>query len=1059
MLVPLLASQALAGDFLSIQISPPPNQTHIADAQGITIAGTYDGILQDPAMRLHSYDADGEQIKAINVCKKDKEGNPCGNVSLSEGVVAGAVERIPYMHDNTPGSPFREAVAIQLQISAVDEADESRSRLSNRLDMDNVRPYIVGYELRSPTRLDVFFSEDVAVHQVPSDDPLDWHVEDGCASFQGTVGGFVPQSVSGSGNRRTLTLDTSHAFSEDDTPEVNYTIRPAPRLPYVDRAGLSVPATGGRCQESIDRFLPRIPSIERVNDAGTSTEILDNEPNPTFQIVDITEGHTAEVWMEMKGAGWDPLEDARLGTATAGPEGASFTVPDALADGVYTFYATAVDIHDNRSEDASAGVGYRLDTVAPNPVFAAATDVNEITVGFTEALVGANNAANWTLSDGGVVTEVEGQGDRRTLTATTASPGTILTYTPGEHADGAGNALPGFTAPLLDALPPLVEFTDPMEGQRIYVQGTTYTLRGTAERSNLVEIFRDDDENGTPDVETPIATAEVTGDTWSAEVPLHADPPHNIFLARGIRTDTEPNVQGPNISMEGARLIQDSQDPFLRVDPFAAAYRGGLQVDINWEASDANFGSGPMTLEFSRDGGATWDLIQPFYPNDPPYDEWITPKINTKDAQIRVTARDQAGRWTSVTSGAFEIDSILPKFIPALLSTTRVGLNFTEPVSGLLAPIEWTIGGEVAGQMDPLGPGENVTQASLTTNPLAEPIDPNRSPEIVYDSANPVEEEQTTQLVDHVGNPLFDTARVAAPMPQPQPDPEEEQEEPQQVEGEQICTVIGTEGADTLVGTDGPDIICPLGGNDRIEALGGDDLILTGLGRKVIDGGAGDDEINGGPEADVLIGGAGNDVILGYGGGDELDGGDGDDILRGYDGNDVLRAGPGSDTLEGDDGNDHLSGGAGADSLDGGAGNDSMGGGADDDRLFGDAGNDALRGDDGNDLLDGGDGADSLDGGTGNDSLDGAAGADQLLGGDDNDLLKGGTEDDGLLGGKGRDVLLGQSGRDKLAGQAGNDRLAGGGGRDLLKGGKGRDFCAGGGGPDRKLTCERGPRS
>lgn len=193
----------------------------------------------------------------------------------------------------------------------------------------------------------------------------------------------------------------------------------------------------------------------------------------------------------------------------------------------------------------------------------------------------------------------------------------------------------------------------------------------------------------------------------------------------------------------------------------------------------------------------------------------------------------------------------------------------------------------------------------------------------------------------------------------------------------ELCTIVGTSGADVIRGTTGNDVICGLGGNDTITGGGG---------RDAIDGASGNDRLSGGIERDLLLGLAGND---------RLDGGADGDRIGGGAGNDRIEAGNGSDIASG------------------GSGNDAVGG---------EAGHDELRGLAGNDRVNGGPGRDRLDGGSGN------------------DVLRGFSGNDHLIGGSGRDYLDGGSGRDRLAGGSGNDRLrTRDGRRDSANGGPGRD--------------------
>ena len=45
-----------------------------------------------------------------------------------------------------------------------------------------------------------------------------------------------------------------------------------------------------------------------------------------------------------------------------------------------------------------------------------------------------------------------------------------------------------------------------------------------------------------------------------------------------------------------------------------------------------------------------------------------------------------------------------------------------------------------------------------------------------------------------------------------------------------ICTIVGTSGADVLIGDDGPNVICALAGNDLVDGRGGNDVIFGDAG-------------------------------------------------------------------------------------------------------------------------------------------------------------------------------------------------------------------------------------
>ncbi len=200
-----------------------------------------------------------------------------------------------------------------------------------------------------------------------------------------------------------------------------------------------------------------------------------------------------------------------------------------------------------------------------------------------------------------------------------------------------------------------------------------------------------------------------------------------------------------------------------------------------------------------------------------------------------------------------------------------------------------------------------------------------------------------------------------------------------QVLGEEMCTIIGTDGDDTLIGTEGDDVICGLEGDDIINALGGNDIVLGGDGRDQVFGGDGNDQIMGGRGHDELYGNAGDDLIRGRRGNDEIFGGSGNDELRGGRGQDVVRGGNGDDTLFGGRGDDELRGGVGDDLLRGRRGADTLFGGAGADDLYGGMGHDLLRGGEGDDVLRGKKGDDWLVGGDGTDVGRGGNGFDSCV--------------------------------------------------------------------------------
>ncbi|MEM9447471.1 MAG: Ig-like domain-containing protein [Cyanobacteria bacterium P01_E01_bin.6] len=123
--------------------------------------------------------------------------------------------------------------------------------------------------------------------------------------------------------------------------------------------------------------------------------------------------------------------------------------------------------------------------------------------------------------------------------------------------------------------------------------------------------------------------------------------------------------------------------------------------------------------------------------------------------------------------------------------------------------------------------------------------------------------------------------------------------------------------------------------------------------------------------------------------------------------------------------------------------------GKDPSRVGGSRGEDSVRGSNDRDIMSGRGGNDRLRGRGGNDKIRGGAGKDKISGGKGNDQIS---------GGKDNDTLTGRGGDDRIVGNGGNDSMRGGGGDDLLFGKKGRDSMNGGKGEDtflfRRLAAE-----
>jgi hypothetical protein len=80
------------------------------------------------------------------------------------------------------------------------------------------------------------------------------------------------------------------------------------------------------------------------------------------------------------------------------------------------------------------------------------------------------------------------------------------------------------------------------------------------------------------------------------------------------------------------------------------------------------------------------------------------------------------------------------------------------------------------------------------------------------------------------------------------------------VHSDPLCSVFGTNGANTLTGTADVDVICGGPGNDTLNGLQDNDLLFGNTGRDTINGGSGSDQMLGGTQTDTCNGGPNADT-------------------------------------------------------------------------------------------------------------------------------------------------------------------------------------------------------
>ena len=759
---------------------------------GSVDAGATQGKVQEAKVRI--LNSSGTEIRSVDLTSQTKvsgteivtlpDAVPPGTLTLTEGRLSGG-----------NGGTLVFEVTVKFESGSVTGSTPS-------IPIDLQAPVIEAAELKSPTEIEVLFSENV--QEPEGESPANWTVHDRRTNTQSTVSAVTcAHSSCPNHDRRTLTLGV--AQDQDAAPRIDYVhipTNPTAGEPYLDRAGHRLALAPDpeddrqncRCALAKDLIKPAIPSITSIDNENPQSSV-GNDPTPPVTVASLRSGNVAEVYREETGGGWDPDDDPLIGAAIANPTGTAVVetcrdasdpnnAPLSLCDQIgpdntYTLYAVARDPSGNRSGPGAASGSYKLDRVAPQHILAG-TNGTTVDVYFTEEITGASTPAGWTIN-GTPPISVTGSGAKRTLQATGTVPeGADVAWSGSDGRDRADNPLGPFTTKTVNGLTPVVRITEPQGKQ--WTQAETFTIQGTTEnQAHTVRIFRDDNpHNGVADdPNAPVATGSVSGDAFGVQVPLNAGPSvENNFVVQAVRSN--PDLAGSYVDVP--TIVQDSADPQVNVTAPGAGtpLRGGQTFTVRWSASDPGgssssssstamsssqssafvaLGPGPISIDYSTDGGATWNdaldaqgQTADREANDGEF-SWLVPDTSTSTARIRVTAIDEAERTGSAQSPDFTIDADNPFFNAMTKDTNQVMVRFVEPVRGFVTAPEWTIDGTAAKSISPAGQVNGVTEFTLTT---FQPLGNSATPEITYSRLV-----SATQLVDGVGNEVSPTSTKA----------------------------------------------------------------------------------------------------------------------------------------------------------------------------------------------------------------------------------------------------------------------------------------------------------
>ncbi len=720
---------------LSPTIIPPADQTAVKDGDWITFGGTV---------------APGASLVNATLRFLDRAGEPVRDdldISSEMQFVDGQIQ------GTTRLSSFDDLAndGTVLVLVTAEQGGDRTTATSNPLTVDLRIPLIQREAMVAPDRVQVTFTEAVHVPQAIGDSIVDWLF---CPdpSCNPNNDGLPFMSVEGSGASRNLVVAPPLKMDEDGTPNVQY--KPLfPRTPYRDRAGHILDSS--RTKIAIDKIAPALPSLEQV--AGkTNTQlkatIHSNDSTPSARLTGLRAGHVGQLWLEsgdVAGSGFGPTTDVLLGEATADADGvALIEVSDDHAigdDGSYKLYGVARDHAKCRPEDAESlecpnmsdgdAAFYAVDTVSPTTLFAV-SDLDEggqpiVKVRFTENIVPVNDAGEWSIATG-TVQSVEGIGDLRTLDTNMLLPGgTLLSWRPTEasaYTDAAGNPVAEFQLAVIDAVRPVITSVSPGLGETKYTSAN-WEISGTTENNAVSVVLYPDGQAGQPGAaikQVPVQNGNFSI-TVTVGVELLANATNRFDVqAMKLTDDAQPQEIFGNVVDVGA-IVHDNQLPVVTDLTVTSAdgdaiHHENEQLTIEWTATDPNLIVGPVVLEYSMDGAASWTAIRSGLQASGT-DTFTTPDESSAQAMIRARAIDKVDLEGAKANGPFTIDAEDPTFFARTLDATHAEVVFSEPVvieDDEMDELQWRIENILVSTVE-TPPGDTHTAIErliLTTGPV-----------------------------------------------------------------------------------------------------------------------------------------------------------------------------------------------------------------------------------------------------------------------------------------------------------------------------------------------------
>lgn len=246
------------------------------------------------------------------------------------------------------------------------------------------------------------------------------------------------------------------------------------------------------------------------------------------------------------------------------------------------------------------------------------------------------------------------------------------------NEDGTGEGISGYFT--IDSTPPDVEITDPADGDCVAGGGSTNIIwTATDQETGVSDIDLEYSTNGGGDWTNIDSDLPNTGSySWNV-------PSVNSDQCR-LRVCATDDVFNEGCEETGDFTI-DSDAPTVDIltPTGGETLYADSTYDITWTAEDTLCGIQRMILQYSTNGGQSWNLIDSNEPNDGIY-PWTVPHgIDSEQCRVMVCGRDYAANQSCPTTSNFTITCVSPpQPVIATISNgacDTVFVTFTYPTS------------------------------------------------------------------------------------------------------------------------------------------------------------------------------------------------------------------------------------------------------------------------------------------------------------------------------------------------------------------------------------------